>query len=156
MIMRSKFTLEKNRFNRLVLRVDGVIHEGVVPVRNFPIHFSREHISLVNPEGRECLFIQKIDNLPPAIQTILEAEFQSREFMPTIHQIQSVNTYTTPSTWHIKTDRGATELILKGEEDIRRIGNGRLIITDAQGIQYCIHNLNALDRRSLRFLERFL
>ena len=154
--MSSNFSLQKNRFNQLVLTVDGASHEGVVPVRSFPIHFPREHISLLNPEGQECLFIRKLDDLAPALQKTIEEALEWRDFMPTIDQIQSVNTYTSPSTWHIKTDRGFTDFILKGEEDIRRLRNGQLIITDAQGIQYRIPSLHALDRRSLRFLERFL
>jgi hypothetical protein len=90
------------------------------------------------------------------MKTIVEEELRTREFMPTIEHIQAVSTYTTPSKWKISTDRGPTELVLKGEEDIRRISNSALIITDAQGIQYQITNLYAMDRRSLRFLERFL
>ena len=46
--------------------------------------------------------------------------------------------------------------LLKGEEDIRRIGHGTLLIADSQGLQFRVADLLALDRHSKRLLERFL
>ena len=63
----------------------------------------------------------------------------------------------TPSTWQVDTDRGPTELVLKVEEDIRRLpGQRRLLITSAHGVVFDIPDRNALDRVSRRYLERFL
>jgi len=46
--------------------------------------------------------------------------------------------------------------VLKGEEDIRRLAGGALLVTDSHGIGYRIADAKALDRRSRRLLERFL
>jgi hypothetical protein len=46
--------------------------------------------------------------------------------------------------------------VLKGEEDIRRIGRAMLLIADSQGLQFMVRDLTALDRHSRRLLERFL
>jgi hypothetical protein len=56
----------------------------------------------------------------------------------------------------VDTDLGATRLVLKGEEDIRRIGRTTLLIADSQGLQFMMRDLTALDRHSRRLLERFL
>ena len=73
-----------------------------------------------------------------------------------IEALLEVSTFTTPSTWTVRTDRGTTTLVLKGEEDIRRLADGRLLVADSQGIQFVIADRQALDRHSRRILERFL
>ena len=40
---------------------------------------------------------------------VLEAELAAREFHPTLKRLISVNTFGTPSTWRIDTDRGEVE-----------------------------------------------
>jgi hypothetical protein len=56
----------------------------------------------------------------------------------------------------VSTDRGPAELVLKGEEDIRRLSQTRLLIADANGIQFLVRDLNRLDRHSRKLLDRFL
>ena len=156
MTMQPNFELHRTARGKLVLTIDQVQHEGVVPSRNFPITAPNENLSLVDPEGKERLWIDRLDALPLEIRGLIEEELKGREFVPIIHQIEAVTTFSTPSTWRIDTNRGSSELILKSEEDIRRLGNGALLITDDQGIQFMITDVAKLDRRSRRFLERFL
>jgi Domain of unknown function (DUF1854) len=149
--------LERNRLGQLVWTDDqGRLHVGVVPVRAFPIAAPDEGLSLVGQDGKECLWITHLHELAPAARALIEAELASREFMPIIQRIQSVSTYSTPSVWQVQTDRGPTQLILKGEEDIRRLPGQRLLISDKLGIQYVIADRLKLDRHSRRLLERFL
>ena len=70
--------------------------------------------------------------------------------------MHAVSTFSTPSTWTVETDRGPTQFVLKGEEDIRRVGRAMLLIADSQGLQFVVRDLAALDRHSRRLLERFL
>ena len=83
-------------------------------------------------------------------------ELAHREFMPTIERLVAVSTFSTPSTWTVDTDRGRTDFILKGEEDIRRLRDGGLLITDNHGMVFRVMDLKALDRGSRRLLDRFL
>ena len=46
--------------------------------------------------------------------------------------------------------------MLKGEEDIRRLGRAALLIASGHGIQFLVRDMGALDRHSRRLLERFL
>ena len=54
------------------------------------------------------------------------------------------------------TDRGRTNFILKGEEDIRRLRDGGLLITDNHGLVFRVVDLKAMDRASRKLLDRFL
>ncbi|NTV71279.1 MAG: DUF1854 domain-containing protein [Azonexaceae bacterium] len=151
------FQLQRDSYGRLVLTAEnGDIHEGVTPVRAFPIAAPDEGLSLVNYEGHEVAWIDSLADLPPAIAALIEADLASREFVPEIERIDAVSSFACPSTWQLQTNRGPAELILKGEEDIRRLSQTRLLIADAHGIQFLIRDLSTLDRHSRKLLDRFL
>ena len=78
------------------------------------------------------------------------------ESVPEIKRIRSVSSFACPSTWDIETDRGDAQLVLKGEEDIRRLDREKLLIADLHGIQYLVRSLSNLDRGSRKLLDRFL
>jgi hypothetical protein len=151
------FQLERDAFGRLVLiDAQGLRHEGVVPVRAFPIAAPLESLSLLSAEGRELAWLPLLDHVPAAIKRLLEEELSQREFVPVIKRIRSVSTFSTPSVWTVETDRGETQLVLKGEEDIRRLEGPDLLIADSHGIQFLVRDRWALDRHSRKLLERFL
>lgn len=151
------FQIVRNAFGRLVFTAaDGVVYEGVVPVRAFPISAADEGVSLVSQEGKEVAWFDRVADLPDHLRALIEAELASREFMPEVKRIASVSSFATPSTWQVDTDRGATTLVLKGEEDIRRLGRTALLIADANGIQFLVRDIQGLDRPSRKLLDRFL
>ena len=151
------FQLQCDSYGRLVLTdKNGEIHVGVTPVRAFPIAAPDEGLSLVNFEGHEVGWVDHVADLPPKLRSLIEADLASREFVPEIARIAAVSSFACPSTWQVETDRGATELILKGEEDIRRLSPTRLLIADANGIQFLVRDLTQLDRQSRKLLDRFL
>jgi len=153
----SDFTLTRNSYGQLVFTgADGESHEGVVPVRAFAITAPDEGLALVNTHGKELLWIDRLTDLPAGPQALLREELASREFMPVISCIRHVSSFATPSTWDVETDRGDAKLVLKGEEDIRRLTQQTLLIADSHGVQYLIRDRSALDKGSRKFLERFL
>ena len=155
--LNSEIRLSRNAFGRLVFVTSpGNVHEGVVPVRAFPISASDEGIALVSAEGEELLWIDRLSDLRPEIRALVEEELASREFVPEILRLRHVSSFATPSTWEVETDRGVTSFILKGEEDIRRLGKASLIVADSHGIQFLIRDLHALDHASRKLLDRFL
>jgi hypothetical protein len=152
-----RLELERNAFGRLVLTLpDGTVHEGVVPVRAFPLAAPAEGLSLVSTEGREVAWVDRLDALAPRARALVEEELAGREFVPRVLRIEGVSGFSTPSTWEVLTDRGPTRFVLKGEEDIRRLGQGTLLIASAEGINFRIDDRWALDRKSRGVLERFL
>ncbi len=153
----AAFTLIRDPFGRLAFTgADGVTHEAVVPVRAFPIGAPDDGIALVSAEGHELAWLDRLEQLPAATAALIREELESREFVPEIRRIRSVTSFACPSTWDIETDRGDAALVLKGEEDIRRLGRDKLLIADMHGIQYLIRDLAAMDRVSRKILDRFL
>lgn len=152
------FVLERNAFGKLVLTsAQGVRFEGVVPVRAFPVQSPQDGIAIVNLEGREVAWIDQLAQLPEPAQSLIQEELASREFMPVIDKIVSVTSFSTPCTWKVETDRGQTEFVLRGDEDIRRIGSeGALLVADSHGIQFLIRDPMELNTASRKILDRFL
>lgn len=151
------FTLSRNAFGQLILTTaTGESHTGIIPVRAFPIAAPDEGIALVSADGHEVGWIERLADLPPAIGQLIEEELASREFVPEIERIVDVSSFACPSTWQVVTDRGNAALVLKGEEDIRRLTQTRLIIADAHGIEFLIRDTGQLDRHSRKLLDRFL
>ena len=151
------FQLQRNAFGRLVLTdANGHAHEGVAPVRAFPVAAPNEGVSLVAINGEELAWIPNLADLPHALRDLVISELAAREFMPTIKRLKRVSSFATPSTWWVDTDRGETSFVLRGEEDIRHLGKSALLISDSHSIQFLIENLLALDKTSRRLLDRFL
>ena len=151
------FQLTRNSFGKLVLTgEDGQVHEGVLPVRAFPIQAPNEGISMVLPDGKEVAWIDELAGLPDDIRQLVHDELEGREFMPEILRIVGVTSFATPCTWTVATDRGHTEFLLKGEEDIRRIGATSLLVADNHGIHFLIRDMFTIDKHSRKILDRFL
>ena len=154
----ANFDLHRDTQGRWVCRVaSGEPQVGVQVVRSFPLSAPMEAISIVGPDGHEVVFVARLDALDEPSRTLLTQALAEREFSPVVLRIREVSTFGTPSTWQVDTDRGPTELVLKVEEDIRRLpGQRRLLITSAHGVVFDIPDRNQLDRASRRYLERFL
>lgn len=151
------FTLRRNEFGRLMLQdTDGIEYPDVSPVRANPISAPDDGISLLAADGHELAWIEHLADLPADTRRMVEESLQAREFMPEIQRLLGVSSFATPSTWEVETTRGKTSFVLKGEEDIRRLPDGVLLISDAHGIQFMIRKLGDLDRHSRRLLDRFL
>lgn len=151
------FEIEQDAWGSWNLRLqDGTVHERVVPVRAFPIAAPRNGISILSRDGRELLWVDRLDALPEPQRSRVESALQGREFLPEILSLHGVSSFATPSVWRVKTSRGDTELVLKGEEDIRRLSANTLIVSDAHGVQYLIRHLAGMDRHSRKLLDRFL
>lgn len=153
----SVFTLSRDSFGKLTLTAeDGEVHVGVSPVRAFPIQAPQQGISMVLSNGKEVGWIDNLAALPAPIRELVQDELDGREFMPVIHHIVRVSSFATPCTWEVNTDRGDTAFTLKGEEDIRRIGDASLLVADNHGIQFLIRDMFTIDKHSRKILDRFL
>ena len=151
------FQLTRNAFGRLVLTTPaGDVFEGVVPVRAFPIQSPEVGMSMIHTDGHEVAWIEALREVPEPAQSLIREELESREFMPEIQSIDSVTSFSTPCTWAVKTDRGNTRFVLRGDEDIRRVGPTILLVTDSHGIQFLIRDPLQLSKESRKILDRFL
>lgn len=153
----ADYQLNRDTFGRLVfIDQSGLIQEGVVPVRSFPITDPDQGIALIDSHGHELAWIDRLTDLPEDYRVLIESELANREFMPEIKRLLKVSSFITPNTWQVETDRGEATFILKGEEDIRRLTASSLMITDSNGIHFLIRDRLALDRYSRKLLDHFL
>jgi hypothetical protein len=149
--------LEMSRAGRLrVTTPDGTMHDPALVVRAFPISSPDQGFSLMSADGHELAWIEHLDTLEPAARALVQQALDEREFMPVISRLIEVSGFVTPCTWQVDTDRGPARFVLKGEEDIRRIGNGALLVSDSDGIHYLIRDVAGLDRASKKILDRFM
>ena len=155
--MTVAFTLAFDPFGKLVVSLaDGTQHVAAVVARAFPIAEPEQSISILSAEGKELVWVERLSDLPAQERDIVSQALQGREFMPEILRLEEVNSFSTPSVWRVQTNRGPAQLVLKGEEDIRRLSASRLIVADAHGVQFLIRDLPSLDRHTRKLLDRFL
>jgi len=153
----DRLQLERDAFGYLVLTdAEGMRHVGVAGVRAFPLTAPDDGISLVGSDGRELVWIDRMDVLPASLRRLLDEDLVARDFAPTLMKLHKVSSFGVPSTWQVSTDRGESSFVLKAEEDIRRLEGGALLIASAHGVQFRIPDVKSLDRASRKLLERFL
>jgi hypothetical protein len=142
---------------RLIFRdAAGREYCDVTPVRSFPVSEPEYGVSICDAEGRELVWIERLSALSEAARETLQADLVQREFLPILLGIISISANSEPCEWEVDTDRGRTKFVLKTDEDVRRIDQRRAMVNDANGIEYLIPDLAALDAASRRYLERYL
>lgn len=153
----SAFKLNRDSQGKLILSDEcQQSSRQVIAIRAFPISAPDEGIALVDRQGNELMWIKDFQDLPMEWRELIEEELVSRDFMPEIKRIDSVTSFITPCVWQVKTDRGDTQLKLKGEEAIRRLSLNSLLITDQYGVHFLIRDRTKLDHQSAKLLDRFL
>ncbi|MDY0308901.1 MAG: DUF1854 domain-containing protein [Castellaniella sp.] len=153
---RPGWSLSSDAFGRLILERTDLPDTPVTPVCGFPITTPDAGIALMNAQGQELAWIERLDTLPANLRRLIDQELAQREFKPEILRIRHASTWATPSRWDVDTDRGPTQLTLKAEEDIRRLAAGALLIVDAHGVQFLVRDMATLDKTSRRILDHFL
>lgn len=153
----NPFDLQRDAFGRWgLVMADGTRHFPVTALRAYPVSAPEEGVALMDAEGHEIYWIDALTQLDEPLRSQVTQALNEREFLPEILQLMAVSSFATPSTWSVKTDRGDTQFLLKGEEDIRRLTGTVLLINDANGVQFMIRDLAAMDKHSRKLLDRFL
>lgn len=153
---RVPFALKRDAFGVWVLHLsDGTVHEHVVVVRAFPVSHPDAGFSVLNRQGHELVWVDDIQTSDATEREALLQAVAEREFMPEIERLDKVSGFIAPCTWYVQTNRGPTQLWLKGEEDIRRMSSQTWLVADGHGVQYLIRDLSRLDRHSRKLLDRF-
>jgi hypothetical protein len=154
----TDFTLEYDNWGHLVLVcADGRRFVGVEVARAFPISGPEGFIAICDAEGHELTCIEDPTKLRPEVRQAIENELSRREFVPVVQRIQQVLADHDPSEWRIVTDRGPTTFLMEdSDNDVRRLGDTRILLVDTHGIRYLIPDTRRLDAASRRILERYL
>jgi hypothetical protein len=153
----NPFDLQRDAFGRWVLQMpDGTRHVPVTALRAYPVSAPDAGVALMDADGHEIVWIEALAQLDPALRSQMLQALNEREFLPEIIQLTDVSSFATPCTWSVVTDRGVTQFLLKGEEDIRRLTGTVLLVNDVNGVQFMIRDLTAMDKHSRKLLDRFL
>ncbi|MDE2505716.1 MAG: DUF1854 domain-containing protein [Planctomycetota bacterium] len=149
--------LERDAWGRLVW-VDeaGLRHVGVHAARAFPLSDAEGFISILDEGGLELAWIESVAELSESTRRILDEELRLRGFMPVITRIVRVSSDTPPADWEVETDRGPTRFRLESEDDVRRVGLRRVVISDALKMRYQVPDTRDLEAYGRRHLERYL
>lgn len=156
-LLATKFELHRDAFGRLHYADEsGQTAVGASVTRCFPYSDPERWIAISDAKGNELACLESLDEAPEAARRLLEEELAQREFTPVIRRVYSTSGVTEPCEWDVETDRGRTKLVLKSEDDIRRIAAHGALIRDAVGIRYLIPDSRLLDSSSRQIVERYL
>jgi Domain of unknown function (DUF1854) len=134
----------------------GQQHTGVSVVRAYPVTAPHAGWSILTEGGHECHWVASVEDETETFAQALREALAEREFLPRITALHGVSSFSVPSTWDVETDRGRAQLVLKAEEDIRRLNTSALLLVDAAGVQYLIRDLAQMDKATRKLLDRFL
>ena len=123
--------------------------------RCFPLTNPERFLCLVDPRGHELCCLESSSLLPAESRAALHSAFAASELLPRVEQIDAILAEATQSTWRVVTDRGPRSFVVEQEEHIRRLADGRHLITDAHGMRYLVPRSEELDAKSRKFLSAF-
>lgn len=123
--------------------------------RCFPLTEPERHVSLVDARGHERACIEEVAALEPASRAALTSALAAYELLPRVEQIEALREQATQSTWSVRTERGPRRFVVEQEDHIRRLPDGRHLITDSHGMRYVLPPLEQLDARSRKLFLPF-
>jgi len=139
------WTLDRARDERIL----------TVPRRCFPLTHPDAFVSLVDDQGQERACIERPDALGADAQHVLRTCLAESELLPVVTRIERILHEATRSTWRVQTDRGARTFIVEQEDHIRRLEDGRHVITDSFGMRFLVPVPERLDAHSRRCFGRY-
>lgn len=127
--------------------------EGVRPVRAFPLTAPDRQIVLLDEEDHELGVIRELKALDRESREAIDAELEVAYLVPKVKTIRSVLSRFGITTWELETDRGVRTAHVKERNDIRPLPDGRIMLTDVDGVKYEIPPAEELDEQSRTWLE---
>jgi len=122
--------------------------------RCFPLSSPTRFISLVDAAHHERGCIEDPEELDKASREALEHALYYSEFLPEVRSIDRIVQAATRSEWHVETVRGPRVFVVEQEDNIRRLEDGRHVITDRHGMRYLIPQLERMDANSRKWMSR--
>lgn len=150
------FSLEIDALGNLTLiDAEGMRHEKAKPVRLFPLTEPFSWICIVDDAGKELACVEQMDTLSEPLRKVLLAALATRDFVPVIKSIKSVERAASGHAWTVETDRGKTTFLAESDDSIQQLGGGRIVLIDQHGTRYLIPDVSALDAKSRQHLDRY-
>lgn len=145
-------------FEDLNLTLDGdQTYSNVRVKRAFPLTYDDCFIVVQDCEGQEIGSLARLDALDPASRQAVEEELARAYFTPRIQRVAKVTVTNRVPRWEVETDRGPRAFeIYSGRRDVRLLGDGRILVQDADGNRYEIPDYRLLEPASRALVEEML
>jgi hypothetical protein len=126
-------------------------------VRAAPLSHPEKYISFLDAKDEEVCMVDNPRDLDEQTQQIINEELDRRYLTSIVEQVNSVRNEYGTSYWEVETNRGQREFVVQNvSENAQWLGDYRLLLVDVDGNRFEIPDLQALDRRSLGFVELVL
>jgi len=123
----------------------------------FALSHPGEEIVLRDGAEKEVGVLRTLAEVPEPARQWLHDQLERRYFLPQITGIYNITERFGSSVWDLETDRGRVIVSTRQmHESIHELGNGRFLLTDAEGNRYEIKDFSVLDEDSrARFIGKY-
>ena len=147
----------KTEKGRLELHHDGRVQAVGSIVAAFPLTRPGTMVSLRDEEGDEIGVLDSVAQLDAASQEVMREELERSYFMPVIGDILDVREELGVVTWEVETDRGPRTFQVRNvRQNVRKMGNRRLVIKDVDGNRYEVRDWLGLQPLAQKLLQIYL
>lgn len=151
----ATFRLECNQDDSPSLTIDETTYTNIRIRCAFPMSDERRYIAFFDEFDDYIGMVIDPADLDPLSRKIVDEELRWRYFTPQITRIHRMQTETGRSSLDVETDRGGVTITFRGmREHITEISPNRVMITDEHENRYEIRDINRLDRKSRRLIQR--
>ena len=126
-------------------------------VRAAPLSHPNRYICILDTKDEEICMIDDPKLLESEMADIVKEELDRRYLTSTIERVTSVRNEFGTSYRDVLTNRGEREFVMQNaSENAQWLGDHRLLLVDVDDNRFEIPDLNALDKKSLRYVELVL
>lgn len=150
------------RGDTLSLTLDGEHHYPRVVLRScFPVSEEERYLSVRDASGEDQPEIGMIEDwtvLGESDRQAVADELALHYLTPAIRRVNEVKDELGFLYWTVETDKGAKEFVMRNNviRHAREVTPGHWLLIDVNQARYEIPDIEALDRRSQKLVQRYL
>jgi hypothetical protein len=122
-----------------------------------PLSQPSRYICFLDEKNEVICTVEDPNDLDAESRPIVQEELDQRYMTAVIEGIESLRNEFGVSYWDVQTNRGQREFVVQNvSENAQWLSERRLLLVDVDGNRFEIPDLDALDKRSLGFVEMVL
>ena len=137
----------------LELRYGEEVHYPIRVKQAFPLTNPENYIVFLTEHGKQIGMVEDLNKLDEESRKNILEELDTVFFVPQIKKIFWIKERFGSSKWKVETDRGIREFSTRSlHESVKEVEDGHIVITDTEGLQYEIKNIDELPPKSKKIL----
>ena len=153
----ARFKRDPSDDAHVLMTIDGATKQVGSVTMAFPLSDRTRMVVVRDREGEEIGILDDLSNLGDDSREIVEAEIEKAYFLPKIISVNEIEQELNLVTWFVETDRGPRNFHVRSiRQNVRRIGQVRLVIRDVDGNRYDIPDIRTLSPRGRRLVEEYI